>query len=59
MIDEGPSYEYRVVPVETIGRLDTVQTVIDRYSSDHWRLVETIQADGCTTALIFERMRPV
>jgi len=45
-------YEYKAVP---IGRADDLQSLLDQYSREGWRLVNTYESMGYTVRLIFER----
>lgn len=37
------------------GRLGDLEAVISEYASEGWRLSETIESDGTTVGLVFER----
>jgi hypothetical protein len=37
------------------GQLGDLETVINEYAREGWRLVDTIDRDGTTTGLVFER----
>ena len=49
---ERANHAYKVVPC---GQVAELQDLLDQHSVDGWRLVHTVQSDGYTVALIFER----
>ncbi len=50
-------YEYKTVEVPVFVRhdIEPIQPVLDEHATDGWRLKETLEMDGTTSALVFER----
>lgn len=38
-------------------KVSSVEAVIDEYAAEGWRLAETLDAEGTTVGLVFERPR--
>jgi hypothetical protein len=56
MLSAPQSYEYKLVSIDVrLPDMSNIQQVLDQYSADQWRVVDTIISDGVTRALIFER----
>ncbi len=37
------------------GNVSTIESIINEYAREGWRLTETLAADGSTVGLVFER----
>ena len=50
------THEYTTHATEARGRkMENIETVINQYAGEGWRLSETMQRDGTTIGLVFER----
>lgn len=37
------------------GKIDNIESIINEHASEGWRLTETLQREGTTIGLVFER----
>lgn len=48
--------EYTTHATETRGRkMDNIEAIMNQYAEEGWRLSDTLQRDGTTVGLVFER----
>ncbi|WP_336325945.1 hypothetical protein [Halovenus sp. HT40] len=49
-------YVYTTHATEARGRkMGNIESVINEYASEGWRLTETLERDGTTIGMVFER----
>jgi len=49
-------YVYTTHATEVRGRkMDNIESVINEYAGEGWRLTDTLQREGTTVGLVFER----
>lgn len=54
MADQKYVYETHRTEVRP-SKMESIAAVANEYASEGWRLVETLEIDGTTTGLVFER----
>ncbi len=54
MADQQYVYETHRTEVRP-SKMESIAAVANEYASEGWRLVETLQVDGTTVGLVFER----
>lgn len=54
MVDQTVEYTTHATQARS-NNIDNIESVINEYASEGWRLVETLQQDGTTVGLVFER----
>ena len=51
-----PRYVYTTHQTQVrTGKVSQIESIVNEYAREGWRLTETLDADGATVGLVFER----